>query len=581
MSELRSLEEKIENHVPESKFENVITSSQEYQEKIVSVQGKIQRLLNRKLNCERRSEADNNEIKETVIVKSSENRMMNLPRLQIETFYGDSCKWLDFWNQFEITIHGNDDMRKTEKFAYLKSLLGGNALSSISGFAISDQNYDSSIEILKERFGRTHIVISSHMNKLLAIEPIRNISYLKGLLKLYDECEIQIRSLNSLNVTSGSYGNLLCPIILQKISEELNLEFNRYRKTDTEFQIEELMDFLKREANCREAANLVNKNNQHDHLKYNCNSVNCIQKREFLRKTGRCYLCFGQKHRSTDCNSKSNCVKCRGKHHESICFQRDLNSEKREEKEQNETISVSQNNSSRKESSVILQTVNALAIGREKKCFVKCLLDARSQISAIREDLSISLNLRVKGERELNIYTFGEKNCKRNKCKIIELTLRNINNPEKKITFELMEVPTITTAEIRVPEKIIKQQLGHQGICFIECSVEKCEPEIGILIGADVLWSITSSEIKRINKSCVAIETAFGWCLPGTFRNEEPLTCVFMNVTLQLTVDLDKSVKSFWEQESIGMNETNDSSSESEKALQIFDYTDAALLILL
>ncbi|GFR33696.1 uncharacterized protein TNCT_418211 [Trichonephila clavata] len=235
MSELRSLNEKIENHVLEPEFENEITSSQEYQEKIETVQGKIQRLLNRKLNSERRSEADNNEIKGTVIVKSSEKRVMNLPRFQIETFYGDSCKWLYFWNQFKTTIHGNDDLRKTEKFAYLKSLLGGNALPSISGFAISDQNYDSSIEILKERFGKTDIVISSHMNKLLAIEPIRNISYLKGLHKLYDECEIQVRSLNSLNVTSGSYGNLLCPIILQKIQEELNLEFNRYRKKDTEF----------------------------------------------------------------------------------------------------------------------------------------------------------------------------------------------------------------------------------------------------------------------------------------------------------------------------------------------------------
>ncbi|GFR01395.1 hypothetical protein TNCT_216701 [Trichonephila clavata] len=37
MSELRSLDEKIENHVPESEFENEITSSQEYQEKIVTV----------------------------------------------------------------------------------------------------------------------------------------------------------------------------------------------------------------------------------------------------------------------------------------------------------------------------------------------------------------------------------------------------------------------------------------------------------------------------------------------------------------------------------------------------------------
>ncbi|GFR12733.1 uncharacterized protein TNCT_285021 [Trichonephila clavata] len=172
---------------------------------------------------------------------------MHLPHLEIETFYSDSCKWLDFWNQFETTIHGNDDLRKTEKFAYLKSLLGGNALSSISGLTIIDQNYDSSIEILKERFGRTDIMISAHMNRLLAIEPVRNISYLKGLRKLYDECEIQIRSLNSLNVTSGSYGNLLNIIILQKIPEELILEFNWYQKTNTEFQIKEFINFLKRE----------------------------------------------------------------------------------------------------------------------------------------------------------------------------------------------------------------------------------------------------------------------------------------------------------------------------------------------
>ncbi|GFQ65614.1 hypothetical protein TNCT_144551 [Trichonephila clavata] len=94
MSELRALDEKIKNYVPESEFENEITSSQEYQEKIVTVQGKIQRLLNRKLNSERRSETDNNEIKEIVIVKSSENRAMNLPRLQIETFYEELMDFL-------------------------------------------------------------------------------------------------------------------------------------------------------------------------------------------------------------------------------------------------------------------------------------------------------------------------------------------------------------------------------------------------------------------------------------------------------------------------------------------------------
>ncbi|GBM90632.1 hypothetical protein AVEN_192449-1 [Araneus ventricosus] len=96
------------------------------------------------------------------------------------------------------------------------------------------------------------------MNKLLSIVPVRNISNVKALRKLFDECEIQIRSLESLNVTSGSYGNLLCPIMLQKIPEEMNFEFNRNRKEQSKFDITELIEFLRREINCREAANLMN-----------------------------------------------------------------------------------------------------------------------------------------------------------------------------------------------------------------------------------------------------------------------------------------------------------------------------------
>ncbi|GBM55777.1 hypothetical protein AVEN_190358-1 [Araneus ventricosus] len=169
----------------------------------------------------------------------------------MSTFYGDSSKWLDFWNQFECTIHNNGNLSKTEKFTYLKSSLSGNALAAISGFVLSDRNYDSSIEILKDRFGRQDIVISSHMNKLLSIKPVRNISNVKALRKLFDECEIQICSLESLNVTSGSYGNLLCPITLQKIPEEWNFEFNRNRKDQSKFDITELIEFLIREINCR------------------------------------------------------------------------------------------------------------------------------------------------------------------------------------------------------------------------------------------------------------------------------------------------------------------------------------------
>nr|GBL65170.1 hypothetical protein AVEN_27691-1 [Araneus ventricosus] len=230
LTELKHLDSQIETDTSVDELEDEIIQSQECQEKAIIWKGRLQRFINQHTAIATQNETSNNR---TV----PETKVMKMPRLQMSTFYGDSSKWLDFWNQFECTIHNNGNLSKTEKFTYLKSLLSGNALSAISGFVLSDRNYDSSIEILKDRFGRQDIVISSHMNKLLSIEPVRNISNVKALRKLFDECEIQIRSLESLNVTSGSYGNLLCPIILQKIPEELNFEFNRNRKEQSNDKI--------------------------------------------------------------------------------------------------------------------------------------------------------------------------------------------------------------------------------------------------------------------------------------------------------------------------------------------------------
>ena len=148
-------------------------------------------------------------------------------------------------------------MTKVEKFTYLKSLLGGPALSAISGFSLSDDNFDACINLIKERFGRTDLVISSHMNKLLNLDPVKSSSNVKALRTLYDSCEINIRSLNSLGIVSESYGSLLGPIILKLLPDDLNLEFNKRRNSKQQYNITELLDFIRLEVESREASNLI------------------------------------------------------------------------------------------------------------------------------------------------------------------------------------------------------------------------------------------------------------------------------------------------------------------------------------
>jgi hypothetical protein len=52
-------------------------------------------------------------------------------------------------------VHSNHSLSDVQKFNYLKSLLQNEALSTVSGFALTTVNYYKAIVILHQRFGQT------------------------------------------------------------------------------------------------------------------------------------------------------------------------------------------------------------------------------------------------------------------------------------------------------------------------------------------------------------------------------------------------------------------------------------------
>ncbi len=76
-----------------------------------------------------------------------------LPKLTLPKFKGQVTKWGSFWDSYSSAIHDNSEISKIDKFNYLNSLLEGAALRAIQGLTLTGANYDSAIEILKDRFG--------------------------------------------------------------------------------------------------------------------------------------------------------------------------------------------------------------------------------------------------------------------------------------------------------------------------------------------------------------------------------------------------------------------------------------------
>lgn len=186
-------------------------------------------------------------------VNASKNNV-RLPKIDMIKFSGDVMAWSSFWNAYEVSVHNNADLTKVEKFNYLKSYLRESALDAVEGFSISDANYDSAIDILENRFGRRDVLINAHMNSFLDLQPVRSANDLKGLRKLYDLCNVKIRSLDALQIKTDSFGNLLCPLLLRCLPREIAFDYAKSKGTDDCFDVDGLMSFVKQEIESRERA---------------------------------------------------------------------------------------------------------------------------------------------------------------------------------------------------------------------------------------------------------------------------------------------------------------------------------------
>lgn len=105
--------------------------------------------------------------------------------------------------------------------------------------------------VLKKRFGNKKQIIAKHMDVLLNVDPVTSQYNLKGLHRLYDVVESQVRSLKSLGVSSDSYGNLLSSVLLNKLPQELRLIVSR-KIGDVDWNLDALMEVVEQELQARE-----------------------------------------------------------------------------------------------------------------------------------------------------------------------------------------------------------------------------------------------------------------------------------------------------------------------------------------
>ena len=173
-----------------------------------------------------------------------------LPKLSLPTFSGNPLNWQTFWDSFEAAVHNNRHLTGVEKFNYLRAQLDGDAAKTVSGFPLTNANYDQSIALLKARFGKQQRIINVHMQALLDLQTPTNTA--TSLQQLLDSIENHIRGLESLGKRKDSFGDFLIPIVFSKLPSIIRRNLTRDHASE-QWTIDELCNAIEKEVRILES----------------------------------------------------------------------------------------------------------------------------------------------------------------------------------------------------------------------------------------------------------------------------------------------------------------------------------------
>ena len=301
-----------------------------------------------------------------------------------------------FWESFESSVHENTGVSAIDKFNYLRALLEGTAARSIQGFALTEGNYSAAIDILKERFGKPQHVISGHMKDFMKI-PSCTSDKPSQLHAIYDNIHASVRGLEALGIGAEQYGSFLIPIVMDWLPADVCLQIVRVTTKDI-WEIDELLLVLRTEVEAREISDRIKANEVRNlfppsqlrnsrstasalvarevgsrnvscaYCKENYYSASCgkvtgtSERRDILRKEGRCFICLMKGHRASECQGTKRCRKCGRKHQQSLCELQPISRTESQEAKEGDDVSTTSNNVAKSRNNVLLQVRTSLML---------------------------------------------------------------------------------------------------------------------------------------------------------------------------------------------------------------------------
>ncbi|XP_065189369.1 uncharacterized protein LOC135819998 [Sycon ciliatum] len=288
--------------------------------------------------------------------------VFKLKPMEIPSFDGQVTNWPDFWDLFETAVD-KQPMSDVVKLSYLKSALTGRAAHTLAGLAITNNNYATAVQLLKERYGRTDNIVAALYTKLQRLQSTS--SKHRDIRNTIDNIERILRQLSAMGI-SVEQQPLLVQHILSKFPTEVLTKLEEWRTSSHQsWTVATLRSALQRYAeihrNLREGSetsasqssrtpatqtqhgspmtmqgtgHALSSQSTHSapprlcvfckgtHFNDQCVTYKLARTRQQkLREQGRCFICLRRSHMASQCPEKTKaCFHCsKTGHNRAIC----------------------------------------------------------------------------------------------------------------------------------------------------------------------------------------------------------------------------------------------------------------------
>ena len=270
-----------------------------------------------------------------------------LPEVKLIVFKGSFGEWETFWSAFRTNVDVRDDIEKTTKFIYLVQSLEGEPKEIINGLAITDDNYNVALCILRDRYENASKQTSVLMQKFQTMPtPKYNPKDLRVFLTEYRKIKTQLSRVLDFRQSELIIKSIVvCKLPFQTFDRICDIYVTHdFTLDQMETGIQHIVDKLEQAVLAlAEGATIkqvgVNSPSQNqsskqskpkanqrcsycsgEHLAHECAKYKTVNShKDRVMQLRLCYNCLTPGHSFKSCRSTKTCRTC-GSHHSSLCF---------------------------------------------------------------------------------------------------------------------------------------------------------------------------------------------------------------------------------------------------------------------